>query len=192
MRVMLYHRNIPIRTEKPILERAAQRQHILKKTILWDIALLLLLSILGPVLHLYAPLLCRIPMVSVVIPANESVWEHLKLLFFPAALVGCIRYIWTGSLQKGILTTYASGLWKTFLLMVCGYYSIRGILGQMSLWADITLFYLCVIFLTIYIRRNAAQQKKNSLPGALFLLLLTGCFIRFTYHPPEIGLFMVS
>lgn len=192
MRVLLYHRSIPHRTETPLLDRAAQRQHLLKKTILWDAALVLLLSILGPVVHLYAPLLCRIPVLSVLVPINESVWEHLKLIFVPTVVLACIRYIWTGDLQKGILTTYSSGLWRTFLLMVCGYYSITGILGRMSLWADITLFYVCVIFLTIYIRRNAGAQKKSSLPGALFLLLLTGCFIWFTYHPSGIGLFQVS
>lgn len=191
MRILLYHKRLSGRTEHPVLDRAAQRKHMLHKTILWDIALVLVSGILGPLLHLYAPLLCRMPVLAVLVPVNESVWEHLKLLFFPAALTACIRYCCTGNLQKGILSTIASGLWRTMLLMVCGFYSISGILGGITLWTDIALFYFCAVYLTIFVRQHANTQRKNNLPGIVFLLLLTGCFIWFTYHPPGIGLFQV-
>ncbi len=188
MRVLLYHKEMN-GTPKPVLDRASHRQHMLHKTLLWDVVLFVVLSISGPLAHYYAPLLCRIPVLAVFVPVNESVWEHMKLLFFPALLIGGIRYLWTGELQKGIMTTFASGLWRAMLLMVCLYYSISGISGSILLWMDITLYYVGVIFLTLYVRIHATGQKKSSLPGMVFLLLMTGCFIRFTYCPPDLGIF---
>ena len=190
MQIIQYYHD-PAKTQKtPVLDRAAQRSHMLRKTLIWDILLLVVLSVSGPVIHYYAPLLCRIPVLQVFVPVSESVWEHLKLLFFPAALVLLLRYLVTGNLQKGIVTTFSAGLWRAMLLMIGGFYTCTGILGKLWLPADIALYYLCVLFLVLYIRRHATGQKKGSLPGMLFMLLMAGCLIWFTYHVPQIGLFL--
>lgn len=190
MQVIRYYHDPAKAQETPVLDRAAQRSHMLRKTVIWDILLFVALSVSGPLVHYYAPLLCRIPVLAAFVPVSESVWEHLKLLFFPAALVLLLRYLVTGNLQKGIATTFAAGLWRAMLLMVCGFYTCTGILGKLWLPADIALYYICVIFLVLYIRRHATGQKKSSLPGILFLILMAGCLIWFTYHVPQMGLFL--
>ncbi len=185
MRMLAYHKRLPAAP----LERAAGRSKMLRKTRIWDVLLILVTGIGGPVLHLYAPVIRCVPWMAVLVPVNESVWEHLKLLYFPAVSVMLLRYLFTGELQRGILTTFASGLWRAMLLMICGFYTVSGILGALWLPADIGLFYVCMIYMVIYLRRHADRQRGNNLPGVLLLLLMAAGFVYFTYFPPEIGLF---
>ena len=188
MKILLYHKNL-CHAEQNILDRAAKKQHLLKKTIFWDIFLFLLTSIGGTLLFLFSPVLMRIPAICAFVPVRNSVWEVLKILFIPACFTGIFRYLWTGDLQKGILTTYAESTALTLGLFMTLHYLCMGILGKEYFKADMLISYLCVIFLTVYLRSRADRQKKSSLSGFLFFVLMTGCFIYFTFNPPAIGLF---
>ena len=189
MKILVYHKNFGS-SEEAILDRAAQRKHMLRKTIFWDIALFLLTAIGGTLLFLFSPVLIRIPMIGVFVPIRNSMWENLKLLFIPAGFLGLLRYAFTGNLQKGIMTTYMQAILLTASIFLTGHYLGTGILGTECFLFDMLLFYFCALFLTWHIRTHADRQKKSSLPGFLIFMLLAGWFIYFTYHmPPDIGLF---
>lgn len=191
MKILLYHKNLSVnRQEQNILERAAQRKHMLKKTILWDILLLFLIGISSMLIWIFSPVLAQIPMLRIFIPIRMSAWEHLKLLYYPTFFTALTRYLLMGNLQKGILTTYAEGILLAMSILTAGHYIIAGILGKLFLLTDVVFFYLSMMILIWYLRTHADRQKKNSLPGFLTLLFLTGCFIYFTFQiPGEIGLF---
>ena len=188
MRILLYHKDF-CKPEQDILERAAQRKHILKKTIWWDIFLFLMAGLGGTLLFLFSPALMKIPALYAVVPVRNSIWETLKIMYFPTVLTALIRYLCTGNLQKGILTTYAEGLGLTMGIFITVHYLITGILGTEYFIADMLLFYISVSILVRYLRIHADRQKKSSLPGVIFILLLTGCFFYFTFYPPALGLF---
>ena len=188
MRIVLYCKKPD--TSKAILDRAAGRAHLVRKTLLWDLLLLALL--LGSVLFLHSasPHLSKMPILRYFIPANTSVWEHLKLLCLPACLTAVIRYAFTGDLQRGILTTYAEGLLLVGIAVTAGLYTLRGITGSTAEWQDIGVLCAGSVALCIYLRKRAGRQKWNNLPGMLVLLLLEAAMIYCTDHPPMIGLFM--
>ncbi len=188
MRVLLYHKDF-CKPEQDILERAAQRKHMLKKTIWWDVLLFLLAGAGGTLVFLFSPVLMKIPVLCALIPVRNSIWENLKLLYFPSVLTALLRYLCTGNLQKGILTTYAEGTAMSMGLFLMIHYLIAGIIGAEYFPADMLLFYTCIIFLVRYLRTHADRQKKSSLSGMIFFLLLTGCFIYFTFNPPVLGIF---
>ena len=52
------------------------------------IAGILCVSILGTLLHFTYRWSGRNPLIGLIAPVNESVWEHMKLLFFPMLLFG--------------------------------------------------------------------------------------------------------
>ncbi len=189
MKMICYRKPLCTDRDAALLDRASQRRHLLKKTILWDILLFAVMGILGPLLHFANDVFHAVPVLQVIAPVNESIWEHLKLLFFPAVLIAVLRRLCTGRLQHGILTTFAEGLMLSMLLLIVVFYSYAGILGTHILQADIALFYLSDLVLTVYIHKRASGQKKSSLPGLVILLLIAGCFIYFTCNPPLIGLF---
>lgn len=190
MQVLFYHRKQkPADHESGILDRAAQRKHQLKKLVLWDALLFIVIGVLGPLLHFSSPLFPYIPLLQFIAPINESIWEHLKLLYFPAVLVGVTRRLMTGRLHHGILTTFAEGILLAMLLTITLYYTYSGVLGTFLLWVDIAVFYISDLILTIYVHTRSSRQKKSSLPGLLILLLLAGCFFYFTLYPPDLGIF---
>ena len=189
MKILLYHERLSA-AQQSITERAAQRSHMLHKTLLWDAALLLVLLLTGSVLHYYAPYVSQFPVLRCFVPVRGSVWESLKLLFFPSLLIAVLRYLVTGKLQKGILTTYATGLALCELLMIVLLYTLRGVLGLQSFWLDTGVYGICGMFLTLYMLRQANRQKLPNLPGVLTLGFMTAGFIWFTDAPPAIGLFL--
>ena len=187
MRMICYRKPLCSDRDTEVLDRASHKKHMLRKLVLWDVLLFAVLGILGPLLHDAAEL--PIPLIGYFVPINESIWEHLKLLFFPAVLVAILRRLITGKLQHGILTTFAEGLLLSMLLLVTAYYTYSGVIGMDSLYADIALFYLCSLFLTVYVHCRASGQKKSSLSGLVMLLLLAGCFFYFTLYPPDLAIF---
>ncbi len=189
MRMICYRKPLCSEEETIILDRAAHRKHLFKKMILWDILLFASVGILGPLLHYASGLFPAFPVLQLIAPVNESIWEHQKLLFFPAILVGIIRRLCTGRLQHGILTTFMEGILLSIVLCIAGFYTYSGILGTHILTADKILFYCCALFQTVYIHKRSSGQKKSSLPGLVLMFLLAGCFFYFTWNPPTIGLF---
>ncbi|MBD5142399.1 MAG: hypothetical protein K2K06_04945 [Oscillospiraceae bacterium] len=189
MKILLYHKNLHS-VEKNILERASQRKHMLKKTMIWDILLFILIGIGSTLIWIFSPVLAQIPMLSMFIPVRMSIWEHLKLLYFPTFFIAFARYLFMGNLQKGILTTYAQGVLLAMSVMTAGHYIITGILGKLFIFTDIIFFYFSMLILIWYLRTHADRQKKSSLSGFLILFLITVCFFYFTYHMPlELGIF---
>ncbi|MBR2088652.1 MAG: hypothetical protein IJ906_16315 [Oscillospiraceae bacterium] len=189
MKILLYHEKL---TPPPdaVLARARRRSHLLHKTIFWDIGLAVLLCLSGTLLLLYAPYLSQIPALRCFVPCSGSVWESLKLLYFPAAVTALLRWLVTGRLQNGILTTYATGLALTELLMTALLYTLRGITGIADIRLDMGIVCFCGIVLCIYLSCRANHQKRSNLPGMLTLAFMTAAFIRFTFAPPQIGLFL--
>ncbi len=191
MHILMYHKNAspPSLGGKEILDRAAHKRHLQKKTLLWDVLLFVTVGVLGVLLHLYGPLFAAYPLLRCIAPINESIWEHLKLLYYPALLIAVLRRLFTGKLQHGILTTFAQGTLLAMALTVAGFYTYSGVWGQHSLSVDITLFFISDLVLTLFVRFRAEGQKKSSLPGLFVWLLLAGCFAYFSFYPPDIGIF---
>ena len=52
----------------------------------WDIISTLTTILLGTASHFLYSLSGSFPAVGLFCPVNESVWEHVKLLYFPAVL----------------------------------------------------------------------------------------------------------
>ncbi len=191
MKIITYRRrrqNAASLAEDP-LQRAAQKGHHRRSGWKWTAARFLFLSIAGPLLHQLAPVLVQFPVLPGLVPVNESIWEHQKLLLLPALLFGITERIVRGPVYRGLLTTYAEQLLAVLFLMVTGFYTYSGILGVHMLTLDILLYELCALTLSLRIGSRAAAQKKSSLPGLVILLLLTGCFCYFTYHPMQLGIF---
>lgn len=190
MKILLYHEKLAPAPQNAVLARAQRRSRLLHRTLLWDAALLLLLCLSGTLLRLWAPYLAQNPVLRCFVPSSGSVWESLKLLYFPAALTALVRWLTTGNLQRGILTTYATGLALTQLLMTAMLYTLHGVTGSADIRLDMGISCFCGLLLCIYLVCRANRQKRSNLPGLLTFLFMTAAFIRFTFAPPQIGLFL--
>ena len=124
-------------------------------------------------------------------PVNESVWEHMKLLFFPMLLYSLFLI---GRL-KGDFPCLPSSLWAGLLAGTLAipllYYGYTCILGRDVFLLDLGIFLLSVL-IAFRIACRLALSCKGKPYGILlgcFVCILLACFLWFTYHPPKAGLF---
>lgn len=84
------------------------------------IAGILSVSLLGTLLHFTYRWSGRNPLIGLIAPVNESVWEHMKLLFFPMLLFG----LWSlkGETDACRISAFHAGLLMGTLLMPVLYY----------------------------------------------------------------------
>ena len=151
----------------------------------------LFVVLLGVLLHFAYELSGENPVVGLFALVSESVWEHLKLIFFPM-LVLTLWDMFTNQrnnlcfLPARTLSTLAG---ITFVVIT--YYTVTGILGFQTAWINI-LIYLLRVLVVFFIEKklcrrcNAISVKLAIVLWVLFILL----FIIFTIAPAALGIFV--
>ncbi len=97
----------------------------------------------GSALHFTFDLSGRNPLVGVFSAVNESVWEHLKLSFWPALLYAIIEYRYLKKAAGNFFTAKAVGLYLMPLIIVSSFYLYR-IFSEENLTLDILIFIAAV------------------------------------------------
>lgn len=140
----------------------------------------------------FAYALLPVPLVGLFAPINESVWEHLKLLFWP-------------TLGAGFILTHAKPDqprawcgWLTALLLcpavlLGAYYALFAGFGLRALWLDMALY---VLVLGGGFRLAFAMEHSGRwsfLSGVLVLAagLYGAALILFTLAPPDLPVFIL-
>lgn len=159
----------------------------------WQTGGFLFTSVAGTLLHFLFDFSGQCIAAALFSAVNESIWEHMKLLFYPMLLFAVLerrflknpgQYFWCVKL-KGILLGLA--------LIPVIYYSYTGILGIRVDWVNIAIFFLAA---GVVFRREAQWLQEGcgcplspvlsiSLLGLIALL-----FTVFTFYPPHIPLFL--
>lgn len=124
---------------------------------------------------------------------NESVWEHMKLLFWPMLL-------WAGA-ERAVLGGYSRGFWPAkalgtllgLALIPALYYTYTGTLGVSVMWVDIAIFFVAAAAAFLAETRMLARDwrcRGGARASALvLLLLLSAAFVLCTFVPPRFPLF---
>lgn len=156
----------------------------------YQIVSAIFVCILGTLLHFTYELSGENQLVALFSAINESVWEHLKLLFFPMLLSTIIGYFCIGKNTNNFLCGKALGIITSMLFIVIFFYTYTGIIGKSIVFVDIASFFVAVI-LGEYIAYKLITKKFkcNNMIGIGILVILLVCFVVFTYFPPNLGIF---
>lgn len=129
-------------------------------------------------------------------PINESVWEHLKFLFFPNLLWWIVVYlIWKQkyalNLRRWIVAA-AVALVTAPLLITAVFYVAEGAFGVESLLIDIIFVFICyfiALTLAIHIYAFVKASKTKVVLSLVFVAVIFAAFLIFTFYPPHVPLF---
>lgn len=151
----------------------------------------LVVVLLGIFLHYAYELTGENPIVGLFALVNESIWEHLKLVFFPMLALT----IWDSfTNQKNnlcFLPARTLGILSGLAFIVVVYYTITGILGFQTAWLNILIYLLAVAFAFKVEKKLSTRCNTISIKLAIALLILfTILFIIFTIAPPALGIFI--
>ena len=138
------------------------------------------------------------PYIGLVVPVNESVWEHMKMIFFPMLLFCSVENILLQKEYPQIYKANACAIYTgTFSIPVI-FFTYTGVLGRNYLACDIAVFCLSVVLAFRFGYRLAKNvppsscKIKSKIAACYYaaVLPLFLCFILFTLYPPtNIGLF---
>lgn len=146
--------------------------------------------ILGTLLHFTYEFFGKNIFVASFSAVNESVWEHLKLLFFPMLLSTIIGYFYIGKNIPNFLCSKTLGILISMSFVIIFFYTYTGIIGKSISFIDIASFFVAVIlgeYLAYKFMIN--NFKCNNIIAIIILTIILVCFVVFTYFPPNIGLF---
>ncbi len=149
-------------------------------------------SLCGTLLH-FLPDLVQNNFIYLFAPVNESIWEHLKLLFYPALIFMPAEYFAYGKDTAGFISAKLRGILAGMAVIVGVHYLYSGIIGHNISWIDISLFFVgaatAYILPYLAIKRGKSREfsTRGGALGFVFIILL---FTIFTFYTPKLGIFI--
>ena len=159
-------------------------------TLIFEIISTIFVMVLGTLLHFTYKWSNNNMLVGIFSPINESIWEHLKLMFFPMLITIIIGYLYKGKDVDNYLSSKVIGTIVMLSFTIVFYYTYSGILGTNYTGVDVSIFFIAVA-LGQYVSYKLMKTKfhGNNITATIILLVLLLCFVIFTFFPPNIALF---
>lgn len=166
-----------------------------KSVLIWELAGILFLILVGSLLHFTFEWSNRLPLVGVFSPVNESVWEHLKLGFWSLVLFSLIEYIFIRHETNNFLLAkgFSVLILQSFILLV--FYSYMVVSSEPILVIDISSYVLGSILCQVvsyFILIKLNSKKIFNKVGLALILIHAAFLIAFTFAPPELPIFQDS
>ncbi len=158
----------------------------------WQLVGFLFTSVLGTCLHFLFDLTGQAVPAALFSAVNESIWEHMKLLYYPMVIFAVIQYFYGGKGLPGFWCKKLAGIVLGLTLIPVLYYTYTGILGVSADWFNVTIFFIAAA--AAYWTETKLLQKDTPcpLPGwvAFLLICVIGAvFTVLTFVPPSIPFF---
>ena len=158
----------------------------------WELIGMIFIILVGSLFHFVFELSGNFPPVGAIAAVNESVWEHLKLGYWPLVFFSLIEYKFLKDKAKNIGLAKLLAAITIILTIIIIFYSYTAILGEDILIIDILSFVIAIIVgqIVSYKVLSSSQFSNwiNLISWTLFIILGV-LFVVFTYFPPELFLF---
>ena len=164
----------------------------MKQTIIrWQIAGFLFTAVGGTFLHFLFDLTGGSWGAALISAVNESIWEHMKLLFYPMVAVAAVEYGVWGKEIPCFWRIKLAGILLGLVVIPVLYYTYTGALGVSWDWFNITIFFLAAAAVYRQESRQFLRQAncRGTVSPVLGIALLAILFTVFTFWPPHVPLF---
>ena len=165
----------------------------MKKAIpIWQMGGFVFTAAMGTLLHFLFDRTGGSAVVALFSAVNESIWEHLKLLFYPMVAVALVEYFSWGKNAESFWCIKLLGIFTGLVFIPVVYYTYTGILGVQADWFNITIFFLAaglVYWLETKLFQRGYKCKLSSWVAIVLICLMAIAFAIFTFVPPRIPFF---
>lgn len=163
-----------------------------EKSIFWyELMGMVFIILLGSMLHFTFEWSDNQPLVGVFSAVNESVWEHLKIAFWPAMLYLIFEYRYLYKKSNNFFFAKTLGIYSIIIIIPLIFYSYTAFLEE-SLIIDIGSFIFAIIFGQLVSYRLLTSKKFARIfeqISLIALVVLALAFVVFTFYPPEVPFF---
>lgn len=159
-----------------------------------QIVVIIISIILGTLLHFTYEWSGENKIIGIFSATNESVWEHLKLVFYPMLILGIIEYFILKGKANNYIEAKIIGIFTAISFIIVFFYTYTGILGTNFFIIDILTFIISIILgeYVAYKIMNLEEQSTNmtKILSGIILTFFLICFITFTFKTPNVNLFI--
>lgn len=154
----------------------------------------IVIGVLGTLSHFGCDIFdCGLPY-ALIFPVNESVWEHLKLVFYPSAVYFLFEYIISKPESGGFWPSSLFGIYYGMLKIIIIYYTVSGIFGRNIDFVNILSYYIGVAA----ILKKRSRLIKHGIYGSeslkaialAFTVITVLLFSVWSFNPPGLGIFV--
>ena len=158
-----------------------------------QIVVIILAIVFGTLLHFTYEWSGENRIVGLFSATNESVWEHLKLVFYPMLILAIVEYFVVKKEANNYIEAKSLGIFLAIAFIIVFYYTYTGIIGKTFFIIDILTFIISIILgewvsYKLMIRKSESTTLSKILSSAIIFYFLIS-FILFTYNQPNINLF---
>lgn len=164
----------------------------------WGLIGLVVVCLLSVPLHFLYDWTGELSFVGLFAPINESIWEHLKLVFGPLLIwwtIGFILYKKEGLSFNKWFSAAAVATFLSMLIIVGWYYIWKGALAVESSAIDLSALFIAVPIgqlVAIHVYRVVKPRALYMVLAFLFFAVVGVAFIMFTLSPPDFPIFIPS
>ena len=168
-----------------------------RKVLILEIIGTFFIIFIGTALHFTFALSGNNPIVGSFSAVNESVWEHLKMPFWPSLLWLLIMMYPLRKTVSNFFSAKAIGIIMILVIIPAVFYSYTAFTEEI-LVVDIATFMIAVIVgqvASYSLYKQANGSKRLGLGEVLaiaVIALLAMIFVTLTFYPPHLPIFMDS
>jgi len=165
-----------------------------RKILALEIAGTLFIIFLGTALHFAFDFSGKSPIVGSFSAVNESVWEHLKLPFWPSLLWMLIEMYPLRKAASNFFTSKAIGTIVMIVFIPVVFYSYTAFTKE-NLAVDIATFMIAVVIgqvISYKLFKKGKPSKRTEIIAIIVIALLAIIFVTFTFYPPHLSIFQDS
>ena len=158
-----------------------------KKILSWEMWGILFIFLVGAFFHFIFELSGENLAVGLFGAVNESIWEQIKIGFWPAFIWALIEFFIWGKKTKNFI--FAKGLSFVLIgLLITGIYYASVSLGIENLAVDISNFFISILIAQVISYRLMLVQKNQvvlSIIGGILIIASIAAFSLLSYYPPD-------
>lgn len=161
----------------------------------WELIGIAAISVLGSLFHFVFGWTGNVAAVGFFTPVNESVFEHLKLTFWPTILYAALSYKWLKPITNNFFLAKAIALYIMPLIIIIIFYSYTSFTGDSIVAVDILTFFIAVAggqFISYGILKMKPLSRWFNLLSPVFIVVLALVYGLLTFFPPHLSIFMDS
>lgn len=156
----------------------------------WELWGALGIFLTGSLLHFAFELTGNWPPLALIAAVNESVWEHMKLAFWPAFFYAIIQYFTLEDRPCNFWFAKTVSFYLISLFIPLAHYGYKSIVGKHIIPIDILLFGVAILLgqLASYQIMQHGYYLNRRLT-LISLLIIMGAYSFLTYFPIHFELF---
>jgi hypothetical protein len=164
----------------------------MNRILAYELADIVFIIFLGSLLHFTFEFSGGNRVVCVFSAVNESIWEHLKLAFWPAVLFALIELVPLKRVVNNFWLSKTVSIYFMVALIPVIFYAYTAFTGQGIFAVDIASFVVAVIIGQLISYKLLTHRKLASglnWAALVLLIVLAVIFIVFTFTPPHLQIF---